>query len=60
MRFKDMDLKQQEMYKMYLNTYFPDFDIHFDYTRGTCIINKVEYETDDEVHQCLIKAKLVK
>lgn len=60
MKFKDMNLSQQEMYKMYINTYFPDFDIRFDYERGTCVINHVEYETDDEVHQCLVKLRLKK
>ena len=60
MKFKDMDLKQQEMYKMYISLYFPKFDVRFDYTRGTCIINKVEYETDDEVHTNLFKPILKK
>lgn len=60
MKFKEMNLSQQEMYRMYINTHFPDFDIRFDYERGSCIINRVEYFTDDEVHNCLIKNRLCK
>lgn len=55
MKFKEMTFRQQEMYRTYINTYFPEFKIRFDYEKGTCIINGVEYTTDDEVHKHLIR-----